>query len=405
MRIPSAGAPVSISTLLSATLGFSGIDVFRDDFTRFLSCKHVQLTGSGTSALFGILGTLSHRSPGKTEVILPSYTAPSLVLPIRKAGLTPVLAEMSTATLNADSSSLLDRVTGNTLGVMPVHMYGLASDTDILAEELANSEIYTIEDACSSQGTMISGRQSGTWGDIRFYSFNRGKNMATLAGGAFSTEDDELARDIGAALNDYPAPALRKRIQNTAYAWALAAAVRPLGYTALYPLVSKFKYTELHTEFVVKQYSDFQARIGSRILATFDRIADRRCDNARFVRQSLADLESVALPDELQDSVPVYNQCPVLLPNSDIRERIHKQILETGLEVTLLYPNPVHRIYSDIWDGTSADPFPNATTISERILLIPVHPLIPRPALVAAVEIIRKHTKNARPGTTKEATL
>jgi len=284
-------------------------------------------------------------------------------------------------------------------------MYGLASDTDILAEELANSEIYTIEDACSSQGTMISGRQSGTWGDIRFYSFNRGKNMATLAGGAFSTEDDELARDIGAALNDYPAPALRKRIQNTAYAWALAAAVRPLGYTALYPLVSKFKYTELHTEFVVKQYSDFQARIGSRILATFDRIADRRCDNARFVRQSLADLESVALPDELQDSVPVYNQCPVLLPNSDIRERIHKQILETGLEVTLLYPNPVHRIYSDIWDGTSADPFPNATTISERILLIPVHPLIPRPALVAAVEIIRKHTKNARPGTTKEATL
>jgi dTDP-4-amino-4,6-dideoxygalactose transaminase len=333
---------------------------------------------------------------------MPSYTAPSLVLPIRKAGLTPILAEMQ-VTLNADALSLLDRVTDRTLAVLPVHMYGLATDTDTLAGELRDTRVYTIEDACSSLGTLVSGRQSGTWADTGFYSFNRGKNMATLAGGAFSTEDDDLARDIGLRIGRYPALSLAKRLQNTAYSWALAAAVRPLGYTALHPLVSKFKYTDLHTDFVVEQYSDFQSRIGRRILATFDRISDRRRKNAAFVREALEDLEFVGLPEELAGSIPVYNQCPVLVPDSLVRERIYHEILETGLEVTLLYPDPVHRIYSDIWDGTGPDPYPGATDISERILLIPVHSLVPREALSSAVDIIRTCLENFTPATVKEA--
>lgn len=405
MRIPSAGTPVSLSTLLSATLGFSGIDLFTQDLARFLGTKYVQLTGSGTSALFGILQTLGDRSPGRREIVLPSYTAPSLVLPIRRAGLVPVLAEMSMTTLNADSSSLLDRVTDRTLAVLPVHMYGLASDTDVLSGELKDSGVYSVEDACSSQGTLVGGRQSGTWCDIGFYSFNRGKNMATLAGGAYSTDDADLDRDVAEVVYAFPAPAFAKRLQNAVHSWALAAAVRPIGYTALYPLVSKFKYTELHTDFVVRQYTDFQARIGRRILATFGRIAHRRQENAAYVRESLQDLEDVVLPDELMGSVPVYNQCPILLPDRTIRERIHKRILETGLEATLLYPSPIHRVYKEIWDGSGPDPYPNATAISERILLIPVHPLIPHSALVTAVDIIRTGIATSTPATVKEATL
>ena len=334
---------------------------------------------------------------------MPSYTAPSLVLPIRKAGLTPILAEMSQTTLNADASFLLEKITNRTLAVLPVHMYGLASDTDILAGELHNTCVYTIEDACSSLGTLVSGRQSGTWADIGFYSFNRGKNMATLTGGAFSTEDDDLARDVNASICKYPAPLFSKRLRNAASSWALAAAVRPVIYTALYPLVSQFKYTELHTDFVVTQYSNFQARIGRRILSQFERITQCRRKNAAFVRDSLENIEGIVLPKELEGSVPVYNQCPILLPDPEIRHTIHSRILDTGLEATLLYPDPVHRVYSDIWDGVGVDPFPNATSISERLLLIPVHPLIPRSFLSTAVDIIRTELETVTLATVKEA--
>lgn len=403
MRIPSAGTPVSPGTLLASTLGVGGQADFESALARFLDASHVRLTGSGTSALFAILQTLAARDPGRREVVMPAYTAPSLVLPIRKAGLDPVLADTSTSSLNADSDRLLERVTPNTLAVMPVHMYGLASDTDVLADALDGSGVAIVEDACSSQGTTVNGRQSGTWGDIGFYSFNRGKNMATLAGGAFSTDDADLAEEVTARLEAYPAPGPPQRLKNVAYTWALAAAVRPAGYSALYPFVSRFKYTDLHTDFTVRRYTPFQARVGLRLLRRFDRIAEPRRDNAAFVRGALADVEGVRLPDELAGSAPVYNQCPVLLPDPDTRQRAHERILETGLEATLLYPDPVHRIYPDIWDGAGPDPCPEATDISRRILLFPVHPLVPRDALTRAVDIVRDTVASMAPAAAKEA--
>jgi perosamine synthetase len=404
MRIPSAGTPVSLGTLIAATLGSTGIDRFADDLSRYLDVPHVRLSGSGTSALYGILSVLAKRS-GRREVVLPSYTAPSLVLPIRKAGLTPVLAEMSEHTLNADSNALLDRVTEDTLAVMPVHMYGLASDTDVLANELRQSEVYTIEDACSSHGTVVSGRQSGTWCDIGFYSFNRGKNMATLSGGAFSTSDTDLANKVETVIQGYPASSISRRARNVCFSWALAAAVRPIGYTALYPLVSKFKYTELHTDFAVSQYSHFQARIGSSLLDRFDCLARQRSQNAAFIRNGLRDVSGVCLPDELEGSTPVYNQCPILLSDSDLRERVHTAIVATGLEATLLYPEPVHRVYKDIWDGSGDDPYPVASAISQRILLVPVHPLVPRSALERVVEIVIREVASSSPASEMEAQI
>lgn len=404
MKIPSAGTPVSIGTLLSSTLCGGSVDGFEQDLQRFLDAEYVGLSGSGTSALYAILQTLAEGSD-RNEVVLPSYTAPSLVLPIRKAGLVPVLAEMSLETLNADSGALLQHVTDRTLAVMPVHMYGLASDTDTLAEALRGEDVYTVEDACSSMGTTVAGRQSGTWCDIGFYSFNRGKNMATLAGGAYSTSDAALAAKVNDRIARYPSPPVSGRIRNVALTWALAAAVHPAGYTALYPLVSRFKYTELHTDFAVKQYTGFQAGIGRRLLANFDRISDARSSRAKRLREGLAHSEFVEVPKVLDHSHPVYNQFPILLPDPEVRERIHRQILETGLEATQLYPEPVHRVYKDIWSGQGPDPFPNATEISRRILLIPVHPIVPESSLDRAIDIIRNELVDyqSQPAAVKEA--
>jgi perosamine synthetase len=387
-KIPSAGTPISCFDLvcgLTATAG--SIQAFEYALRQYLSAKWCVITGSGTGALFAILQALRGMSE-RRNVLLPAYTAPSLILPIRKAGLNPVLCEVSSETLNTGSKEFLERVDTDTLAVMPVHMFGLATDVIQISEQLRGSGTYCIEDACSAMGTTINGHQAGTLGEIGFISFNRGKNLSTLAGGVVTTDREDLAESIGPYLESYPAPGTRRRLRNTVYASALSVAVRPIGYSLLYPLVSKFKYTELHTDFETWSFSDFQAGLGRRLLKRRDAIFGRRKENGGILSRLLTQIESVQLPKILPGTEPVYNQYPVLLPDEATRANVQKAILNTGLESTLLYPDPIHRIYSEIWDGTGKDPFPVATEISKRLLLFPVHSLVPEGVLVRAVEAL-----------------
>ncbi len=392
MKIPSAGTPISALDLLRGFLGSGQPADLEADLRRLTGAAWCGLAGSGTSALYAILQALRKRSD-RTEVLLPAYTAPSLVLPIRKAGLCPVLCDISPETFNAGSKEMLDRVNADTLAVMPVHMFGLPTDMPAIIEQLQGSGCFVIEDACSAMGTQIGDRHAGVFGDVGFYSFNRGKNLSTLSGGAVVTHREDLAPDLKAALAAFPAPGLSRRLRIALFSAALALAVRPLGYTLLHPAVSKFKYTELHTDFDIAAYTRFQARIGRSLLPKLEKIAALRAENGRFFYQALADVDGVRLPRVPAGCIPAYNQFPILLPDERTRAAVHQAILKTGLEATLLYPEPIHRIYSDIWDGSGADPFPHATTVARRLLLLPAHPLAPRAALERALEALKDTVK------------
>ena len=393
MKIPSAGTPISVLDLMRGFFGSGTRDELEGGLRDLLNVSWCRLTGSGTSALYAILEALKHHSD-RLEVVLPAYTAPSLILPIRKAGLRPVLCEVSHQTLNAGSAEMLNCVHSGTLAVMPVHMFGLPTDVHAISEQLRGSGTTVIEDACSAMGGRIGGRLAGTFGDVGFYSFNRGKNLSTLSGGAIVSSQEGLIPDMEKALNAFPYPGIQRRLRMVAYILGLVLAVRPLGYTLLYPVISKFKYTELHTDFDTLAYTHFQARIGSSLLVRAEQIEQKRIENGRYLHLALNDVKGIRLAEIPEDCVPVHNQFPVLLRNEHTRNAALRAILQTGLEATLLYPDPIHRIYADLWDGVGPDPFPNATDIARRLLLLPVHPLVPRVALARAVKAIRETVEN-----------
>ncbi len=86
-KIPQAGTQITFSDLLSGCRGifFSQEEKFIKNLSIFLQLKHVFLLNSGSTAFYIILKVLKEFS-SKKEVILPAYTAPSMVLPILKAG-------------------------------------------------------------------------------------------------------------------------------------------------------------------------------------------------------------------------------------------------------------------------------------------------------------------------------
>ena len=392
MKIPSAGTPISFNDLARGLFG----ERSRSDFTAALQhhfgVTWCGLTGSGTASLYAILNALK-RGSDRTQVLLPAYTAPSLILPIRKAGLRPVLADISPETFNSGSEEMLNRVGSETLAVMPVHMFGLPTDVDTMATQVQGSPVFIVEDACSAMGTDVAGRQAGTWGDIGFFSCNRGKNLSTVRGGAVVTSREDLIPGLEAELDRFPEP-------------DPGNGSGPLCY----PVPSRLWFVRGGTRCFIPspQGSNTQSStptstacnipliklvLDCRSLQGFGEMVQKRVQNGRLVLEALSDVDGARLPRILKGSKPVFNQFPVLLPDERTRDALHKSILGLGLEVTLLYPEPIHRIYPDLWDGRGTDPYPHATAVARRLLLLPVHPLVPRKILERALDTIRQTLK------------
>lgn len=393
LMVPSIGTPIGVGDLWQ---GFFGGDIdLAEIFRRYAGVRHCYFANSGTTAFYLILRALKVLS-GRRKVVLPAYTAPSLILPIRKAGLEPALAEVSLETFNVDVERLGEYVDEETLCVVPVHMFGVPCDMVGVEEAARSKGAFVVEDAASSLGSELDGRPTGTFGDVGFYSFNRGKNLSTLTGGCIVTDSDRLAQVVEKEFMRLPGPSVLSRVLIPAKTAGLALVVRPLGYTLLYPIVARFKYTELHPDFDSFSYTEFQARMGCSLFRRAEEeVFRRREENGMFLNASLTGVEGIRLPDIPPHSRAVFNQFPLLLGDETIRDALHQEIRkELKMETTILYPEPIHRLGSasgiyDLGYDINRDPFPNATHLARRLLLIPTHPLIRREVLEEVGDLIK----------------
>lgn len=386
---PSAGTPVSFSDILrGCTSSFNqSITAFESVIKAYTNKKYCYFTNSGTTAFYIILKALKTVSK-KTEVILPAYTAPSLILPIKKTGLKPVLCDISLKTFNMDVQSLEKCINKNTLCIVPVHMFGLPMNMEDVMQIARQNSLIVVEDAASSLGTTIHSRPTGVFGDIGFYSFNRGKNLSTLSGGCIVTDWEEMASAIKTECALLAELGLVSKLKTTMKLIALALAVRPFFYTILNDLISKLKYTTLHTDFDSFVYTKFQAGVGCALFEHASKILNKRYDHGVFLLDVLAHLKGIKLPELIPHAVPVFNQFPVLFEDETVKENCFEKINRTGIESTKLYPDPIHRVYNLGYDP-GKDPFPNATYFSRRLLLIPTHPMMNIEKLSLIVNIIR----------------
>ncbi len=388
LLIPSAGTPISFLDIFAglASSFNRSIPAFESIVKTYTNKKYCYFTNSGTTAFYVILKAL-RRISKKTEVVLPAYTAPSLILPIKKAELKPVLCDISLKTFNMDIQSMNKCINENTLCIVPVHMFGLPIDMESIVT-ISQQPLFVVEDAASSLGTTIDNRPTGVFGDVGFYSFNRGKNLSTLSGGCIVTDNEEIAEAIQREWLSLPMPGFVSQLKIAARLIALALAVRPLFYTVFNDLISKFKYTALHTDFDSFSYTKFQAGIGCALFGHASKIFNKRYDHGMFLFDMLKGLKGISLPELLSHAVPVFNQFPILFDDENVKENCFKKINDTGIESTKLYPDPIHRVY-DLGYDLNNDPFPNATYFSRQLLLIPTHPIIDIEKLSIIINIIR----------------
>lgn len=386
LRIPSAGVPLSVRDILSGV--FAGnLTAFQNDLARVTGARHTGLVSTGSAAFHLTLKALAERS-ARRDVILPAYTAPVVVLPVLKAGLRPVAADVSLSTFNIDPASVADRLSDDTLAVMPAHMFGIPCELDTLQAALQGTGATLIEDAASALGATLDGRMAGTIADAGFYSFHRGKQLSTLIGGAWVTDDNQLADGIRRQAAELRRPSFIQRTALAVKLAALALAVRPALYTALHPLLKRFKDTTPHQDFEAFAYTALQAGAGRSLLRRLKHIVDARNRRAQRAREILADAQPITLPDIPNGARPAYNHCPVLLPDRNTRDAALARTLNAGVECTTLYNRTIYAAYGIDPDDMGGR-CPRAEELAERLLLIPCHPLAPMARVEQAAELVR----------------
>ena len=198
-KIPTTAVPLSIFEVLRGFKSFFGnksyIKEFESKFARYMGSNHAFSFNCCTASIYIFLKALKKLS-NKQEVVIPAYTVPTLVLPIRKAGLKPVLCESSLDTFSMDSERLPDVINDNTLCVLPIYHFGFPYDIDLPLKLAKENGFFVLEDTAQAPGAILNGKKVGMLGDAGCFSLCRGKNFSTFSGGMLVTNSDELANLI-----------------------------------------------------------------------------------------------------------------------------------------------------------------------------------------------------------------
>ena len=180
---------------------------FEELFERFTGASHAVATSSCTTALHIAVAALG-LSPGD-EVIVPAFTWISTANVVEYMGATPIFCDVDLETYNVLPEAVAAAVTPRTVGIIPVHLFGLAADLDPLLELARQHDLWVVEDAACSLDGWYRGRHTGTFGDFGCFSFHPRKSITTGEGGMITTQRmdrDELCRslrDHGAARSDH----------------------------------------------------------------------------------------------------------------------------------------------------------------------------------------------------------
>ena len=95
---------------------------------RLLGVKHAVAICNATVAL-----EIASRALGLSgEVIVPSYTFIATAHSLQWQGITPVFCDMDPATHNIDAAKIEALITPQTTGIVAVHVWGRACDTEAI---------------------------------------------------------------------------------------------------------------------------------------------------------------------------------------------------------------------------------------------------------------------------------
>jgi len=326
---------------------------FEEDLKAYLRAPQVLALTSATAGLHLALTALKLK-PGD-EVITTPMTVAATLNTIVLAGGKPVCVDVEPGTSNMDVTRIAKAVTKRTRAIMPVHFAGLPVDLDPLYDIAMKHGLRVIEDAAHAIGTEYKGRRIGSFGDIQVFSFHPNKNMTTGEGGCVACRDENLAGDI----------ALLRFHGMDREAWNRFGKKGSQHYEIIAP---GYKYNMM----------DMQAALGLHQLRALDGFIKRRTGLALRYQKAFAGWPQLSLPQAPAYPhlhawhlyTPLINSEAAGMDRDGFMQALKDRNIGTGLHYRAVHLYPYYREQF----GFKAGDFPNAETISDRIVSLPLFP-------------------------------
>ena len=332
----------SVLDVIRSTQYINGPEVksFQKELEEYLDVKHVIPCANGTDALQIAMMALDLK-PGD-EVITSNFTYVATAEVIALLQLTPVLVDVYADTFDIDIEAMEKAITPKTKAIVPVHLFGQATNMEALMEIAKKHNLFVIEDNAQAIGCDYlfkdgSKQKVGTIGTVGCTSFFPAKNLGCYGdGGAIFTNDDELAVKLRQTANH--------------------------GQSRQY----------IHDRVGVNSRLDsIQAAILRIKLRHLDTYSAERNKAANYYDNAFGAHKKVKIPKRVSYSNHVFHQYTLQLNNVN-REEIIAFLREKEVPAMIYYPIPLHMqdAYTD--SRYKKEDFPVTEKLCATVISLPM---------------------------------
>jgi perosamine synthetase len=166
------------------------VEALEDAFGAYVGVPHTLACSSGTAALHSAFFGLGLEAGD--EVIAPTFTFLSTVMPLFVVNAVPVLVDCEPDTGNIDPAVIEAAITPRTRAVVVVHINGHACDMEPIVDICRRRGLKLVEDASHAHGAMWNDTKVGRFGDVSVFSLQGAKLTAAGQGGLMLTGDREI---------------------------------------------------------------------------------------------------------------------------------------------------------------------------------------------------------------------
>jgi len=355
------------------------VRAFEAAFAEYSGAHHALTCSSGTAALQIAVGAMGIQ-PGD-EVIVPGFTWIATANVVELWGARPVFCDIDLQTFNANSQTLNDAVTKRTVGLLPVHLFGLCCDMDSVVELASRNKLWVVEDAACALGSWFRNRHAGTIGDIGCFSFHPRKSITTGEGGMLTVKDGHKARICDGLRNHGAVPAEGAAPGNT-------------GHSSLLPSysIAGFNY----------RLTDIQAALGLAQIKRLDFLLSERRRCAEFYSQALKDVAWLRLPMHDADYIHAWQSYVTLFATEEPtlqnvnamhlqRNHLMAHLDHLGIATRQGTHAPPHlEFYANKYRIRPQD-FPNSWIADRLSLALPLFPGMTESELTYVIDALRSY--------------
>lgn len=357
-----------LKCLRSGFVSSSGplIAQFESVFAGFVGTRHAVATASGTAAIHVSMRALNI---GKhSTVAVPDLTFVASMTPALQEGARVALLDVDPGTWTMDAG-MLDKVcrrmerSGGVDAVVPVHLYGGVCDMPRIMAVARKHGLCVIEDATEALGSRIGSKHVGIFGDVGCFSFNGNKMVTTGGGGMVVTNSAVLARRVRYLVN-------QARLRTDCYLHGEPG----------------FNY----------RLTNLAASLGLAQMKRLPWLIRRKQEIERRYRRGLAGISGLRLPENREDTQPVWWMFSIVAETPRLANRIRSFLTRNGVECRPFFL-PLHRqpyMRTRVWvesknnvvPATSAD----SDSLAARGINLPSSPTLTSHDQERVIELVRK---------------